>query len=183
MKNTKITSILISASMAILVFTGCGSTTKAPNATNPPINNTTKPNQPISTTTMKTLYSKTLKELVTAKTITKTQSKKVLATITQDMSQGSGTTNNSAGTTPSTGTNMTPNTGAYGGTGAGTSSGGIGTGTGTTNSTNQTGTTNNATTMINRLSSLVKSRVITQVQADTIHKKIQTELGNIQGNK
>jgi len=206
MKNAKIASILISVSMTILVFTGCGSNTKAPivkspiitktpvvtktpNTTNPNQNN--QPNQSISTATVKTLFSKTLKGLVTTKTITQTQSRKVLAAITKNMSQGSGTTNNSTETTPGTDTNMTPNTGAYGGTSAagtgtnmtpntGTSSGGTGTDTGTTNSTNQTGITDYSTTITNELISLVKSRVITQTQANTIHQKIQAELINMQ---
>lgn len=170
MKNTKISLILISVSMTILVFTGCG----MPNSTKTPMNNTNrtnqtnKSNQSISTATMKTLYSNTLKELVTANTITNTQSKKVLAAITKNMSQGS-VTNSSNGTTPNTGT-----TGTAGTTGT--------TGTGTTNSTNQIGTTNN-TNVINGLSSLVKSKVITQVQADIIYQKIQMELENIQSNK
>ena len=161
MKNTKIASILISVSMTILVFTGCGNTTKAPmnyttkapmnNTTKPPMNETTKPNQSKSTAKMKTLYSKTLKDLVTEKTITQTQSKKVLAAITKNMSQGSGTTNNNTGV---------PNTG----TGA------------------ETGTSNNTTNMINGLSSLVKSRVITQTEANTIHERIQTDLINMQNN-
>lgn len=167
MKNTKISLILISVSMTILVFTGCG----MPNSTKTPMNNTNrtnqtnKSNQSISTATMKTLYSNTLKELVTANTITNTQSKKVLAAITKNMSQGS-VTNSSNGTTPNTGTTGTAGT----------------TGTGTTNSTNQIGTTNN-TNVINGLSSLVKSKVITQVQADIIYQKIQMELENIQSNK
>lgn len=173
MKNTKISLILISVSMTILVFTGCG----MPNSTKTPMNNTNrtnqtnKSNQSISTATMKTLYSNTLKELVTANTITNTQSKKVLAAITKNMSQGS-VTNSSNGTTPNTGTTGTAGT---------TGTPGI-TGTGTTNSTNQIGTTNN-TNVINGLSSLVKSKVITQVQADIIYQKIQMELENIQSNK
>ena len=173
MKNTKITSVLISVSMTILVFTGCGNTTKAPNGTKapmynttkPPMNESTKPNKSISTATMKMLYSKTLKDLVTEKTITKTQSKKVLAAITKNMTQNSGTTNNNTGA---------PNTG----TEAGTS-----TGTGSTNSTSQTGTSNNTTNVINGLSSLVKNKVITQTQSNTIHQRMQIELTKVQSNK
>jgi hypothetical protein len=208
MKNAKIASMLISVSTTILVFTGCGSNAKAPMVKSPIISktqvvtktpNTTKTNQSISTATVKTLFSKTLKGLVTTKTITQTQSSKVFAVITKNMSQVSRTTNNSTkttpntGTTPGTGTNMTPNTGAYGGTSkgagtnmtpnTGTSSGGAGTGTGTTNSTNQTEMTNYSTNIINGLNSLVKSRVITQKQASTIHQKIQAELTNLQNKK
>ena len=41
MKNTKISLILISVSMTILVFTGCG----MPNSTKTPMNNTNRTNQ------------------------------------------------------------------------------------------------------------------------------------------
>ncbi|APC39925.1 hypothetical protein [Clostridium estertheticum] len=191
MKNTKISLTLISVSMTILLFTGCNMS----NSTKAPMNNTNrsnqinKSNQSMSTASMKKLYSNTLKELVTAKTITNTQSKKVLSAITKNMSQGS-VTNNSNVATPNTGTTGTP--GATGSTGTtestrtpgtkDTTGTGTVTGTGTTNSTNQTETTNN-TNVINGLNSLVKSKVITQVQADTIQQKIQTNLENIQISK
>ncbi|MBW9152292.1 hypothetical protein [Clostridium estertheticum] len=185
MKNTKISLTLISVSMSILLFTGCN----MKNSTKVPMNNTNrsnqinKSNQSMSTSSMKTLYSNTLKELVTAKTITNTQSKKVLSSITKNMSQGS-VTNNSNVATPNAGTTGTP--GATGSTGTTESTRTPGTrdttGTGTTNSTNQTDTTNN-TNVINGLNSLVKSKVITQVQADTIQQKIQTNLENIQISK
>ncbi|MCB2358755.1 hypothetical protein [Clostridium estertheticum] len=188
MKNAKISLTLISVSMTILLFTGCNMR----NSTKAPINNTNRSNQinksnhSISTASMKTLYSNTLKELVTAKIITNTQSKKVLSAITKNMSQGS-VTNNSNVATPNTGTTGTP--GATGSTGTtestrtpGTTGTTGTTGTGTTNSTNQTETTNN-TNVINGLNSLVKNKVITQVQADTIQQKIQTNLENIQISK
>ena len=159
MKNTKVSLILISVSMIILVFTGCG----MQNTTKTPMNNTNTTNQTnksISAAIIKTSYSNTLKELVTANTITNTQSKKILAAITKNMSQGSATNSSNA---------ATPNTGS-------TKS------TGTTSSTNQIKTTNN-TNVVNGLTSLVKSKVITQVQSDTIYQKIQMNLENIQINK
>ena len=150
------------------------------------INQTNKSNQSISTATIKTLYSNTLKELVTANTITNTQSKKVLEAITKNMPQGS-VTNSSNTATPNTGTTgstkTTGTTGSTGNTGSTESTGTPGTtGTGTTNSTNQIETTNN-TNVVNGLTSLVKSKVITQVQSDTIYQKIQMNLENIQINK
>ncbi|MCB2305666.1 hypothetical protein LGL08_00360 [Clostridium estertheticum] len=185
MKNTKTSLILISVSMTILLFTGCNmrNSTKAPMNNTNRSNQINKSNQSISTASMKTLYSNTLKELVTAKKITNTQSKKVLAAITKNMSQGS-VTNNSNVATPNTGTTGTPGaTGSTGTTESTRTPGTTGTtGTGTTNSTNQTETTNN-TNVINGLNSLVKSKVITQVQADTIQQKIQTNLENIQISK
>ena len=192
MKTAKFSLILISVSMTILIFTGCGmsKSTKTPMNNTNRINQTNKSNQSISTETMKTLYSNTLKELVTANTITNTQSKEVLAAITKNMSQGS-TINSSNITTPNTGaaettgtkgtTGTTGATGATGTAGTGTGTPGI-TGTGTPNSTNQIGTTSN-TNVISELSSLVKSNVITQVQADIIYQKIQMDLENIQSNK
>ena len=61
MKNAKVSLILISVSMTILVFTGCG----MPNSTKTPMNNTNttnqtnKSNQSISTATIKTPVSYT----------------------------------------------------------------------------------------------------------------------------
>lgn len=110
MKNKKFASILIGASLSILVFAGCGST-KAPTDMKPPINKQIPPtNKSInnnansqipkanstanSTAMMKTLYSDTIKELVTAKMITKTQSQKVLEQLTKDISQNTRTSTN-----------------------------------------------------------------------------------------
>lgn len=100
MKNITIASILISVSMSIVIFTGCSNPPKVPNSENlptqikPPMNNTTKSNQSNSTAMMKTLYSNALKDLVTAKTITQTESDKVLKELTMDMSQVKGVKGN-----------------------------------------------------------------------------------------
>jgi len=98
--------------MIIIVFSGCSGRTKMPDiVTKQQMNNTIKPNQSNSKV-MTELYSKTLKELVTAKTITKTQSSKVLAAITNNMTPNTVTVPNTvtapdAITTPNTVT--TPN--------------------------------------------------------------------------
>jgi len=173
MKSTKITSILISASISILVLAGCGTSPRTvPNATKVPMNNTTKPsqskqtnesiqsNQPNQTAMRKTIYSKALNELVTAKSITLAQSKKVLASLTRNMSQETNNKNQ---------TNTTPSVGApIPGEGAGTLA-----------PTPSTGTTNNTANIINSISSLVNSNVITQAQADIISHKIQSAMNNM----
>ncbi|MBU3110194.1 hypothetical protein [Clostridium lacusfryxellense] len=187
MKNKKISLILISVSMTTLIFTGCAmkNSTKTPmnntNKTNQ-TNQTNKSNQATSTDTMKKLYSNALNELVTAKTITTTQSKKVLAAITKNMPQGSvanssNRTTTNTGTGTGTGTTGTPEmtgtpgtTGSTGTAGTGTGTPGI-TGTDTTNETNQNETTNDSN-VINELRSLVSSKVITQGQSDMIYQKI-----------
>ena len=143
MKKTKISLILMSVSMTILALTGCGipSSTKAPMNNTKSTNQTNKYKQSMSTATMTTLYSNTLKELVVDKTITNTQSKKVLAVITRNMSQASVTNNSNEatskpGTTGAKGTTETP--GSTGSTGSTETAGTAGTtGTGTTNSTNK----------------------------------------------
>lgn len=98
MKNTKIASILISGSMSILLFAGCS---KAPTniktqlpTTNKSTNNTINTQIPktYSTAEMKTLYADTLKELITAKTITMTESNKVFVELTKNMPQMAKTT-------------------------------------------------------------------------------------------
>lgn len=159
MKNAKFKSVLITASICALLFTGCGS--KSQNSTNYP-NNTKAPNMANNNdntsndmsgknnqtgktgqqdqAAIKTLYSQTLEQLVTAKKITKTQSDKVLSTLTQNMSQGQ------MGTTDQ----------VQMGTSYGTSS-------------------NNMD-----LNSLVKSKVITQEQSNMINQKIQEAMKNMQ---
>lgn len=92
------TSILIIATISILVFVGCNFI-KSP-TTNNTINAETRKSNP---TAIKTVYSDTLKQLVIDGTITQTQSVIVLASITQNVSQGTGTLN-SAGATNSAGT-------------------------------------------------------------------------------
>lgn len=167
MKNAKFKSVLITASICALLFTGCGS--KSQNSTNYP-NNTKAPNMANNydntsndmsgknnqtgktaqqdQAAIKTLYSQTLEQLVTAKKITKTQSDKVLSTLTQNMSQGQMGTSDQ-------GQMGTPNQGQMG-TSYGTSS-------------------NNMD-----LNSLVKSKVITQEQSNMINQKIQEAMKNMQ---
>ncbi len=95
MKNVKIASIFIIISISMLLFTACNSmkspTTKKPTMTpKPSTNNTTKAILP---TAIKTIYSDTLKALVTAKTITQTQSDKVIEEVTKNVSQVKGSIN------------------------------------------------------------------------------------------
>ena len=132
MKNKKIALLLISASMSILVLAGC-STTKAPTTTTKAPTTTTMKSsikgnhtkKANSTSMMKTLYSDTLKSLVTSKTITQTQSNKVLADLTKK-SQVKGNAN--------------------------------------------------------KLSTLVKNRIITQSQADIINKTIKTNTNKLKND-
>lgn len=70
MKISKLASILIIAIIYIPVFTGCNSSKNTPLVMSPII---------------KTIYFNTLKELVTDKTITQTQSDKVLKEVEMDM--------------------------------------------------------------------------------------------------
>ena len=57
------------------------------------MNNAMKSNQANSAATMKTIYSNILKDLVTAKTITQTESDRVFKELTRDMSQVKGNIN------------------------------------------------------------------------------------------
>jgi len=165
MKNVKITSIFIVASLSVLVFAGCGSSSSMKNPTIPkaPIssntgNNTenTQIHKTESTVAMKKLYSKTLKDLVMAKKITQAQANKVLEVVTS-------TKLNGTVTTPSSGT----------GTGTGTTPGkGANTGISTSKATNDTTPSNNG------LLGLVNSKVINQAQANMINQKIQEALKN-----
>jgi hypothetical protein len=176
MKNTKIASILVSVSMTIIVFSGCSGRTKMPNVvTKQEMNNTIKPNQS-NPTAMTELYSKTLKELVTAKTITQTQSRKVLAAITNNMTPNTVTAPDAV-TTPNTVT--TPN-GVKAPNSVTTPNSVM---TPNTETAPNTVTTPDTTSIINGISSLVKSKVITQAQANTINLKIQEAMKKIQSNK
>lgn len=106
MKNVKkITSILIVSSMAITMFVGCGS--KSANTSDQTTDNTQstqKGNKRFDPTAMKTLYSSALKSLVSAKTITQSQSDKVLAVETKNVQRGT-EKGRSSGTGKQSGTN------------------------------------------------------------------------------
>lgn len=77
MRNSKSILILIIVVLSIVVFTACN-TTNIPTDMSP---------------TIKTIYSSSLKELVTAHTITQTQSDKVLEEVKNNMAQGKGCSN------------------------------------------------------------------------------------------
>jgi len=154
MKNAKkITSILILASMTMVLFVGCGST-KTDTTANTNTNATDSQTRKSDPTAMKTLYSDTLKSLVTDGTITQAQSDQVLEAVTKNVPQNTGT-DKSSGTDKSKGTDKTDGTGKS-------------TGTKTKN---------------NRLSELVTSGVITQAQADTINQKVGEAMKSNQSNQ
>ena len=94
MKNKRNILILISASMTILIFVGCSST-KSPTTMKPSITMKSSMNtaQANSTLMLRTFYSDILKALVTAKTITQTQSEIVLGELTRDVPQVKGKMN------------------------------------------------------------------------------------------
>ena len=75
MKILKLASIFIIAIIFIPVFTGCDKSMNTPLVMSPII---------------KTIFLNTLKELVTDKTITQTQSDKVLNEVKMEMSEGKG---------------------------------------------------------------------------------------------
>lgn len=151
MKNArKITSILVVASMTIVMFGGCSSKkadTAVPSSSTTQAATTAKTdNKKFDPTAMKVLYADTLKALVTDSTITQAQSDKVLEAITKDMPQG---TDKPAGTPP-TGTDKPSENPPAG-----------------TDKPKEGKNPND-----DKLSALVTSKVITQAQADTINKKI-----------
>jgi len=219
MKNAKLKSMLITTSICALVFTGCNSrmqnSTKSPIITKPPTivnnkNNTSNSmtgtsDQIIQTdqTAIRSIYSQTLKGLVTARTITQAQSDKVLPVITRNMSQGQVVTNNQGQVvTNNQGQVVTNNQGQV----VTNNQGQMGTvtqdqigmnnqGQMGTPSQNQTGinnqgqtgtandTSNGRSSNMNGLTSLVESNVITQTQANKINQKIQAALRNMQTNR
>ena len=191
MKNPKLKSMLITASICALVFTGCGTrmqnSTRSPIDTKPPTTQNYKNNTSNSIagtsdqTAMKNLYSKTLKGLVTARTITQTQSDKVLTALTQNMSQAqTGTTSPQMGGQTGTTNQDQMETTNQDGTGT-NNQGQMGTSNQIQSGANQyqTGTSNGTSSNMNVLSSLVKSNVITQAQANIIDQKIQAAMKNM----
>jgi len=173
MKNAKkITSILIIASITMVMLAGCSSK-KSDTATTG-----TKGqfgNRNFDPATIKTRYEDALKPLVTAGTITQDQSDKVIAEVTKNMqqpgSQGSNGTGKPTGQQNSQ-QGQTKGTGTDTGTGAGQ---GNGTGTGAGNGQNRSRT--------NQLATLVTSGVITQAQADAITQKLGETMKNNQGTQ
>jgi len=163
MENTKKNiAILTIASLTIIMFIGCSSYKKigyspnsgtTNNAGTGMAGNTDTENEQISyQTSTKLIYSNALKPLVTEGTITQKQSDKVLAAITRYMPNDTGETRTpSTSSTPGTPSTSTP-----------------GTGTPITDTSNVKMIPN-----ISELNVLVKSGVITQVQANVINQKIQ----------
>jgi len=87
MKNKQIASILIIASMTMVLFVGCSSKS-ATTSTQTTNQSATRQNYKKSNpAAMKTLYTNDLKALVKDKTITQAQSDKILAVETKNMTQ------------------------------------------------------------------------------------------------
>lgn len=160
MKNArKITSVLIVATITMGMFVGCGSKTTADASTTTQTTGVTQKND---SSTMKTTYLTVLKALVTNKTITQVQSDKVLALVSKAMPKGGGRAS-----------------------GGGKADGQKPSGTNQKNGEKQSGTreAGGANSRNNQLASLVTSKVITQVQANTIGAKVQAAMKSMQGTK
>ena len=153
MKNAKrVTSILIITSMVITMFVGCSSKSASTS-----VQATQTGNKNFDPIAMKTLYSNVLKPLVTAKTITQSQSDKILAAETKNVQRSSGTGRPAGTATPSN--------------------------TNRQNGTNGTNRRNGKNAMSNKLSTLVSSKVITLAQSNTVNQKIQEAMKNSQSSK
>ncbi len=188
MKNSKKIALILIASLSLMmVVVACRS--KSANDNN-------KTNEQASNVAeVQTLYQNTLNPLVSDGTITKDQSDKVLATLT-NKNNGTANQNNTPnetnnGTTssntlgnginnPPQGNNsmITPDqtnkeVGAGSGTGTAT-----GTGTGLETGTVNKDSKSNTTEPENNLSRLVKNGTITQTQADIINRKIVEAIKN-----
>jgi len=161
MKNAKkITSILMAVTITMAMLVGCSTkkadatSSTATTATTANTNGTANANKS-DQGTMKTLYSNVLKALVTNKTITQTQSDKVLVVIVKTTQTNS---EKPSGTPPTD--NQKPS-------GEAPKDGEKPSGTAPTGGSNSKD---------NILSALVTSKVITQVQADTINKNVQAAM-------
>ena len=161
--NKTITTLILS-SLLILFLIGCSSTKSTTSTDTTANENSQRGNFDPSA-----IYTTVLKDLVTAGTITQTQSDKVLAVVTKGMPQGAagdkaaGSPGENPGTAPTDAgapTDTPTGTDATKGTGTDKTSGGA--------------------PKNDRLSELVTSKVITQAQADTINEKVKTSMGNSQ---
>ncbi|MBU3213824.1 hypothetical protein [Clostridium estertheticum] len=171
MKNAKkITSILIASSITMAMFVGCGSkTTSATTTSTTAATTTTAATKTAATTetakpdssTMKTTYTTVLKALVTDKTITQVQSDKVLAVVAKAMPS----VEKPSGTAKEGGEKPTGSAPANGEKPSGTKP------------------TEGSNSKNNQLASLVTSKVITQVQANTINTKVQAAMKSTQASK
>jgi len=164
MKNAKkITSILIVATITMGMFVGCGSKTTADASTTTQMTGATQKND---SSTMKTTNSTVLKALVTDKTITQVQSDKVLALVSKAMPTGGGRTGGGGKADGQKPSGTAPTDGQK----SGEKPSGIAK-QGAANSRNY------------QLASLVTSKVITQVQANTISTKVQAAMKSAEGSK
>ncbi|MBC8063041.1 MAG: hypothetical protein H7Y18_20610 [Clostridiaceae bacterium] len=162
MRNVKkITSILIIASITMVMFIGCSS--KKSDATAQTRGNGQMGNRNFDPAAIKTRYENALKSLVTAGTITQEQSDKVLEAVTKNVPQSG---NQGMKGSDKTSGNGKPNEqqnnqqGQQKGTGSGLG--------GPRNS---------------QLNTLITSGVITQPQADAINQKVQETMKNNANNQ
>lgn len=156
MKNAKkFTSILIIASISMVMFAGCSSK-KADTSSQTTTTGQTV-NRKFDPAVIKTRYEDALKSLVTAGTITQVQSDKVLEAVTKNVPQSG---NQSKGENNKPNGQQSNQQGQTKGTGSG-----------------QNRPRNN------QLSALVTSGVITQAQADTINEKVAETMKNNQSSQ
>lgn len=164
--KSKITLLIIAASITVLLFSACGSKSSSSSSTTKTTNSTNQANttnsQP-SPDSMKTVFTNALKVLVSDSTITQTQLDKVLEAITKDMPENNGaqppTANDTSSNTNAQGTDKPSGT---------PPSGTPPTGTDKQGSQPQDG----KNPISEKITSLVSSGVITQAQADKINTKI-----------
>ncbi|MGV8981588.1 hypothetical protein [Clostridium sp.] len=165
MKNVKkITSILMAASITMILFSACSSKTADTTSTTTETTavttdaSKTADNKRNDPTAMKTTYTNVLRALVTDSTITQVQSDKVLAIVVKEPTDGEKPT----GTPPTDGEKPsgTPPTDG--------------------SKPNDTNSADERKPKGDRLSELVTSKVITQAQADTINEKVQAAMESVQ---
>lgn len=180
-KILKTVSLLLVTVLVTVALTGCGSnSTAASSKQNSTSANGNTNNKPMNSTSMKTLYTNVLKELVTAKTITQEQSDKVLAAVTKNIPTGnqkSSDNNSAGGQKPSdNGSNGDQNgTASTNGT---KPSGNPPSGGEKPNGQAPNGSKGNPQSQA--LSQLITDKVITQAQADTISQKVQAAMNTSQ---
>lgn len=190
-------SLVLISGMITVILTGCGNngtstSAKSNNGTatynssnNGTSNSSGNQNNKFDASSMKTLYSSVLKELVTAKTITEEQSDKVLEAVTEDMSSGGQQQkgNNASGTQKPSDNNSN---GDQKQNGIAPSNGEKPTGTPPSDGQKPSGTApsngGQGGPQSKALSELVTNKVITQAQADAINQKIQEAMKSFMSN-
>lgn len=192
-KILKTVSLLLVTGLVTATLTGCGSNSSSASANS----NGNTNNKAMNPTSMKTLYTNVLKELVTAKTITQEQSDKVLAAVTKNMptdNQKPSDNNSAGGQKPSDNNSngdQNPNNSSSDGTqnqnGTASANGTKPSGNPPSGGQKPTGQApnggqngSNVNPQSQAISQLVTDKVITQAQADTISQKIQAAMNTSQ---